>query len=194
MMRMLIGGALALLSSTLVLAEPEPEPAWVEEARSVAAALGNQLQQALQSAIRDGGPVSGIEVCKQQAPAIAEEVSSERIEVGRTALKWRNPNNQPDAWERQVLADFKRRLAAGEAPGRIETFAVRNVGSRGERRVGHWMKAIPTQGVCTVCHGKAIAPDVAAAIDAAYPDDQARGFAEGDLRGAFSVIVELDEG
>jgi hypothetical protein len=182
--------AFALLASATAFAETETEPAWVEEARGGASALGSQLQQALQSAIRDGGPVAGIDVCKHQAPAIADKVSSERIEVGRTALKLRNPDNRPDAWERQVLIDFKRRLAAGESPGRIETFAVRN---QGDQRVGHWMKAIPTQGMCTVCHGQAIAPDVAAAIDAAYPEDEARGFAEGDLRGAFTVRVELDE-
>ena len=190
-MRALIAAVLVGLVTTPVLADQEPAPAWVKEARSGAAALGGQLQHALQSAIRDGGPVSGVEICNLQAPAIAEDVSSERIDVGRTALKLRNPDNAPDAWEARVLADFQRRLAAGEAPGEIETFAVRR---QDDRRIGHWMKAIPTQGVCTVCHGQAIEPEVAAAIDAAYPDDQARGFTEGDLRGAFTVMVELDDG
>jgi len=189
-MRSALAIAVACLMTATASAESESAPTWVAEARSSAAELGSQLQHALQTAIRNGGPVAGIEVCKRQAPAIAADVSSGRVEVGRTALKLRNPDNRPDAWERRVLQDFERRIASGEAPGEIETFAVR---TQGDRRVGHWMKAIPTQGVCTVCHGQTIAPNVAEAIDAAYPDDQARGFAEGDLRGAFSVRVELGE-
>jgi len=182
--------ALFTFVTTNVLAEQEPAPAWVEDARGSAAALGGQLQRELQDAIRSGGPIAGIEVCKQQAPAIASDVSNARVEVGRTALKLRNPENRPDAWEQRVLEDFERRLASGEAAGQIETFAIR---TRGDRRFGHWMKAIPTQGVCTVCHGRTIAPDLAAVIDEAYPEDQARGFAEGELRGAFTVEVELND-
>ena len=50
------------------------------------------------------------------------------------------------------------------------------------------MKAIGTQPVCTVCHGNGIAPEVAARLDALYPDDLARGFEAGDIRGAFSIV------
>ena len=39
------------------------------------------------------------------------------------------------------------------------------------------------QALCTKCHGAAIAPDVQAAVAAAYPTDQATGYAEGALRG-----------
>ncbi|MDE0059891.1 MAG: DUF3365 domain-containing protein [Defluviicoccus sp.] len=42
--------------------------------------------------------------------------------------------------------------------------------------------------MCTVCHGTNIAPEVAAALDALYPDDLARGFEVGDIRGAFSIV------
>lgn len=179
--------AAALLAAAGVLAQ-DAEPAWVAQARSSAAELGGQLQQALQAAMREGGPVSGIEVCRLQAPAITEAVSGERIEVGRTALKIRNPGNAPDAWETRVLEQFKRRLAQGEAPERVETFAVRR---DGKRRWGHWMRAIPTGPLCTACHGQSLDPEVAEALDAAYPEDRARGFAPGDLRGAFSVEVKL---
>ena len=178
--------ASALLSAGIAAAEPAPE--WVEQARTGASALGSQLQQALRAAIQEGGPVAGIEVCKLRAPQIAEDVSGPRIDVGRTSLKVRNPDNSPDALEARILEDFERRLAGGENPGDIETFVIRN---DGQRRYGHWMKAIPTQGLCTVCHGTDIPPEVAEAIDAAYPRDQARGFSVGELRGAFSVEVNL---
>jgi hypothetical protein len=54
------------------------------------------------------------------------------------------------------------------------------------------MKAIPAGEVCLACHGAAITPEVAAALDAAYPEDQARGYALGDVRRAFSVSKPAD--
>lgn len=187
-MRRLLPATIIALAAAAASAE-DPAPTWVDEARAGAGALGGELKQALQAAITEGGPVAGIEVCRIRAPEIAQDVSGQGREVSRTALKVRNPDNAPDSWEARILEDFERRLAAGEAPGQIETFAVRR---QGERRFGHWMKAIPTQGLCTACHGKDLQPDVAEAIDDAYPQDQARGFSVGDLRGAFSVEVELD--
>lgn len=53
-----------------------------------------------------------------------------------------------------------------------------------------YMRAIPTGGVCLACHGSDIAPEVKAAIAAAYPQDQATGFKMGQLRGAFSIRWE----
>ena len=55
------------------------------------------------------------------------------------------------------------------------------------QRTFRYMKAIGTQPVCTVCHGTSIAPEVTARLDALYPEDRARGFAVGDIRGAFSI-------
>ncbi|WP_376692107.1 Tll0287-like domain-containing protein [Wenzhouxiangella sp. EGI_FJ10409] len=187
-MRGLLSATLIALAASAVSAE-EPAPSWVEDARAGAGALGSQLQQALQAAMAEGGPVAGIEVCRVRAPEIADNVSSDSRRVGRTSLKVRNPDNRPDSWETRMLQEFEQRLADGEAPGQIDAFALRR---KGERRFLHWMKAIPTQGLCTTCHGQDLQPDVAEAIDAAYPRDQARGYSVGDLRGAFSVEVELD--
>ena len=54
-----------------------------------------------------------------------------------------------------------------------------------------FMKAIPTAEVCLACHGSDITPEVAAAIDERYPDDMARGYSLGDVRGAFSLSKPL---
>ena len=54
------------------------------------------------------------------------------------------------------------------------------------------MKAIPTQPLCLACHGQEIAPPVAEKLAELYPGDKATGFEEGDLRGAFVVVRQLD--
>lgn len=59
----------------------------------------------------------------------------------------------------------------------------------GEQRL---MTAIAMAQPCLACHGRAIEPELAALIDQRYPDDQARGFGEGELRGAFTLRRSLE--
>ena len=187
-------------------AHAEPVPEWVAESRAAAGTLASELQQALQSAMIEHGPIGAIDTCRLEAPAIAAAASTDSLSVGRTALKLRNPDNAPDAWERQVLLDFQQQqLANGADAAQLEAYVVElhtiesttvesergKTGSESKHRIGRWMRAIPTQPQCLVCHGSTIAPDVAAAIDRDYPNDEARGFRVGELRGAFTVRVEL---
>nr|VFK61436.1 MAG: Protein of unknown function (DUF3365) [Candidatus Kentron sp. UNK]VFK69117.1 MAG: Protein of unknown function (DUF3365) [Candidatus Kentron sp. UNK] len=61
-------------------------------------------------------------------------------------------------------------------------------------RVFRYMKAIPTLEVCTLCHGASLSPDVVTKLDELYPEDQARGFKVGDIRGAFSFMQPVSKG
>ncbi|MDX1426157.1 MAG: DUF3365 domain-containing protein, partial [Kiloniellales bacterium] len=60
-------------------------------------------------------------------------------------------------------------------------------------RTYRYMKAIPVGEVCLTCHGADIDPALMAEIEAFYPEDQATGFALGELRGAFTVSKTLAE-
>lgn len=175
--------ALALLSGIAFSAHADPR---VDEARALVKEFASSLQGELKQAMKAGGAIQAIEVCHSRAPEIAAELSTrEGWEVARTSLKRRNAGNAPDAWEREVLQQFEARKAAGEPPAQIE---YSETVSEGGETVFRYMKAIPTQQVCLACHGgDAVAPEVADRIATYYPDDQARGYAEGDLRGAFSL-------
>ena len=144
-------------------------------------ALKSEVEQAVQS----GGPMHAISVCNEKAPKITRQVSLDAgWDVGRTSLKLRNPKNAPDAWEKKVLQDFERRKAAGET---LKTMEHHEVVEEDGKQHFRYMKAIPLFGVCVNCHGSKIKPDVSAKIYKLYPDDKARGFNPGDLRGAFTV-------
>jgi hypothetical protein len=132
-----------------------------------------------------GGPVAAIDVCRSRAPAIAARLSSESgATVGRTALRVRNPANAPDGLQRTLLEQFSSELASGKFTPPLEAaFEIRR-GDQVERR---YMRAIPTEPACLTCHGKTLAPELAAAIARDYPNDQATGFEQGQLRGAFTV-------
>ncbi|MDH3474441.1 MAG: DUF3365 domain-containing protein [Rhodospirillales bacterium] len=153
--------------------------------RAVVKAFGEDLRAQLVAALKTDGPVAAIEVCNMSAPEIArDQARATGWSVGRTSLKLRNPDNAPDAWESGVLESFEARKATGESAKALEHWAVVETD---EGRVFRYMKAIPTGEPCLACHGVDLKPAVAAKLDMLYPEDRARGFAVGDIRGAFTI-------
>ncbi len=183
-------GVLALTAAAVVAGQGDGEPARVAAARETVRLLSRDLRAALSEALETGSPVAAIGLCRVRAPAIAASVGARSgRRVGRTSLRYRNPANAPDPWERRVLASFEARKKAGEPPGRLEHH---EVVERDGRRVFRYMKAIPTRKMCLACHGESLDPLLAARLDQVYPGDRARGFRVGDIRGAFTVEWELE--
>lgn len=160
------------------------EPRAVQSRAAVKEFMLN-LKGALKQAMEEGGAVNAIAVCKEQAPAIADDISTRQgWRVARTSLKVRNPANAPDDWERKVLAGFDRRNAEGE---HVDTMEYYEVVEESSGAVFRYMKAIPTGHMCLECHGGKLDDAVAAKLKRLYPADQARGFKAGDIRGAFTI-------
>lgn len=158
-------------------------------ARAAAAKLSGGLMSALTEALRAGGETNALAVCHDRAQIITATIAAETGRtVRRTSLRTRNAANRPDAWERAGLEAFIRRAAAGEAPESLEITEVVVVDGQ---RVFRYLKAIPTRTMCLGCHGAAVEPEVRAAVQRLYPDDEAVGFGEGDIRGAVSVRQAL---
>lgn len=176
-----------LISAPVLAADEDP---LVSEARQTAMKLGKQLKMTLQTAMKGGGPVAALNACNTAAPGIAMNVSAESgWQAGRTTLKERNPGNRPDAWELAVLEKFEQRKAAGESPKTLEYSETVMVDGQ---KTFRFMKAIPTGEVCLACHGgDNVKPELEARLKELYPDDKARGFNKGDLRGAFTLSKTL---
>jgi hypothetical protein len=149
----------------------------VESARGaeLLAPFKKDLKQALVTGMQKG-PLSAIGVCKDQAPAIAESLSTEGVQMGRTSHRLRNPDNSAPEWVDTILQAY-----LGEEQGRAPRLV-----TLPNDRLGY-VEPIATQPLCLACHGKSLAPDVAAHIAEAYPEDQATGFEADDLRGVFWV-------
>ncbi|SDG33855.1 Protein of unknown function [Limimonas halophila] len=187
---MAAGMVLALAGTAAAEPAKQPSAAQLKEARQLATEFFSDLKGELQKAIAEGGPTHAVEVCARVAPGIAGELSTHSgWAVGRTALKVRNPRNSPSVRERAVLMAFKQRVEAGEPMKTMESAAVIEEGGR---RYLHYMKAIPTKGVCLTCHGETLSPALKKAIDAEYPADAATGFELGELRGAFTFVKPLE--
>lgn len=156
-----------------------------EAARQASMALGGALKQALVAAMKEGGPLTAMKVCNLSAMPITEQVSTQSDwTVARTSLKIRNPDNAPDAWERKQLKAFQQQLGAGAEPGSLE---VLHTEIRDGKPVQRYMKPIMVQAPCLACHGSQLSTEVTQALDDLYPQDQARGYQVGELRGAFTL-------
>lgn len=176
--------AAALIPSFAATLAHAGDEAMYEEARKVAMTLPPKLLVALQEEIARTGAEGAISVCKDMAPKMAGEVSQQTgWKIKRVSLKARNDARAiPDAWEKAALEDFDKRAAAGEAPAKLE---------KGEK-VGdeyRFVKALPVQSLCLSCHGPAdkLKPAVKASLSQHYPNDQATGYSEGQIRGVISV-------
>lgn len=161
---------------------PDVTATELDRGRSLAGALKKSLFSELGAAIGRGAP-SAIEICQTRAPAIAADLSKDGALVGRATRRARNPANRADGWKVDAIAYFEE-LNARKQPLKTATF------SRvlGDGRIAY-AEPLIIQDLCITCHGKELAADVRAILAARYPDDQATGYAVGDLRGV--VWVEL---
>ena len=153
--------------------------------------LATSLKTRLREAMQTGGPGKAIEVCNIEAPLITSDVNARSdLHVKRTSLKIRNPNNAPDEWEVMVLTKFQDQIDKG-VPLKEVKYA--EVSEKDGIKSYRMMRPIPVGGVCLVCHGPADSlPEVVKQeLNAKYPGDQATGYAEDQLRGAFSVTKTL---
>lgn len=166
---------------------------YTAEAKQITGAFFEELKGELVNGMKAGGPVNAISVCNTLAPAIATKHSENSgWDVARTSLKLRNPDNAPDSWETGVLQQFEERRAGGEGP---DTLVYTEVVEEGGDKYFRFMKAIVMPPVekmpCLKCHGENIDPATAAKLDELYPQDEARGYKAGQIRGAFTLKKKL---
>lgn len=141
-----------------------------------------QLQQLLSTAL-ERGPEAAVAVCADTAQRFTEYFSRQHgVLVRRTALRWRNPRNRPDSMEALWIHQFERWNAEGRS---LDTVII--LESTTEKRLLRPIVIRTPQ--CLLCHGgtEDIPPEVAAALALRYPEDRARGFRLGDVRGALSI-------
>jgi hypothetical protein len=182
----------ALCAGVAGTAWAEDKAALVEEGKALIQQFGGTLKTELQTAIKAKGAPYAIEVCNLRAPEIAAQVSSDSgWSVARSSHKLRNPqDNAADAYTAAVIDEFLTRQAAGES---AETLAKAEIVEIDGQKQFRLVKAIPTAEVCLACHGSAeVSPEVEVELARLYPEDQARGFSEGEMRGVFTLMKPLN--
>jgi hypothetical protein len=181
------------LAALAVIAAPTraDEAQLLNDARSIPGKMVPKLLEVLNAQISASGHTGAIAACREQAPAMAKALSEQTgWSIRRVSLKNRNPKATPDAWEKTVLEEFDRRLAAGENPAAIEKNEVVTIDGQ---KTFRYMKALPTQELCLSCHGtpETVPADVQAKLRELYPDDKATGYGLKQIRGAITARKSL---
>lgn len=168
--------ATAVLFSAHELRASPAKGAAPERAIAAVTELKVSLKKELEQAMAAGGPDNAINVCRERAPALADEIGKKHdVAVGRSSHKLRNAKNAPRPWVKPVIDEW---LEAGAADRKPRVVPV------SEGVVGY-VEPIATGALCLTCHGENVPESTHAKIKAAYPLDQATGFKEGELRGVF---------
>ena len=178
-----------ILSARALAADPTPQ----EIGDQVAGRLLAGLMTTLQEKIASEGPEAAIAFCRREALPLTARISEEFPQVKnvrRTALRVRNPENQPDATDRAILEAWAATWNPADPPKPVSKEFTADDGTKAIR----YYRPVPVMATCLACHGSGneIAPNVRAAIARDYPQDQAIDFQEGDLRGAIVVTFKAE--
>ncbi len=159
------------------------------EARQVSSELAEKVRGLLLQEIGKGGFASAVKVCSDTAQQMTLEFNARTGHtVRRVSLKYRNPQNVPDEYERRKLEELD--LLNRKKGMRNEYYEV--VEDQGKRYL-RYLKPLLVLPLCINCHGpkENISADVNTILAEKYPEDRATGFLVGDLRGAISAKIML---
>ncbi len=159
------------------------------EARQVSSELAEKVRGLLLQEIGKGGFASAVKVCSEMAQQMTLEFNARTGHmVRRVSLKYRNPQNVPDEYERRKLEELD--LLNRKKGMRNEYYEV--VEDQGKRYL-RYLKPLLVLPLCINCHGpkENISADVNTILAEKYPEDRATGFLVGDLRGAISAKIML---
>ncbi len=160
----------------------------ISEARLVAKLLKKELGNTLKNSIKTSGVAPSIEACSDLAPKIAIDLSKQfDAKVTRVSLKHRNPLiGAPDSWEQSVLTEFDNNKAILSTNTILEKSAIVN---EPQGFYFRYMQTLVVKPICLSCHGKNsdITNAVKLRIKKNYPNDIAKNYDLGDIRGAISI-------
>ncbi len=181
--------ALALLTACEPKRE-EPDPSLILSARKAALDFDIRLRREILDRLeRDEDPVAVYLAYADNVPGWGREISdTSKVDLSRTALGVRNPADAPDTWEQQQMLTFNFLLETGLDP---TTFESSEIVVENGQKVFRWLRPVVMVEQCLVCHGENLSARIKLLLGQEYPLDEAAGYSEGALGGAYSVRIPL---
>jgi len=146
------------------------------------------LSSELRMAIQEGGLDHAIPYCHLKALLLIDSIAEPYgATVSRTSLHSRNPENKPDELEKEILIQFEEEYKAGK---NLEPVVVAV-----DKNEALYCSPIFVKPQCLGCHGKPekiVLNKTMDLIKQYYPNDQATGYSENDLRGMWAVKFKRD--
>ncbi|PHS51644.1 MAG: hypothetical protein COB01_09785 [Lutibacter sp.] len=142
-----------------------------------------ELSGKLMDQMSIGGPAQAIPFCNIQAIPITNQLSEKyNVLIKRTSDKIRNLTNHPTKREIEIISTYKNLLKKGKL-----LTSIVELDSDGLK---HYYAPIVINSTCLVCHGKKgeqLTVKTDSIINSFYPNDNAIGYHEGDVRGIWSI-------
>ncbi len=164
----------------------EEKSYYLEKGKEISQHSFEALSSALKGAMSRGGVEEAITYCNVSVMPLTDSLSKAyNATIKRAALRYRNPVNKPTEEEEQALNAYLTQSSEYlEMDPEVSLLDNNHIA---------FYAPITTKGLCLTCHGvvgETLAEDQYEVIKALYPDDQATGFAMGDLRGIWSITFE----
>lgn len=158
-----------------------PDP-YLAKGKKIASSVFTVLSSEVMKSMQASGVAGTVAYCNEQAYPITDSLARlYEAHIKRTSHKVRNPNNAPDSLEAIMLEKYLTLQQKGlEMPPKVV--------QQGENM--HFFAPIILAAPCLKCHGKVgetLNENDLAVIQEHYPEDKATGFADGELRGIWSI-------
>lgn len=185
--------ALALVAAACEPRAERPQEADILAARQAALSFDVRMKrEVLDRITREEDPVAVYLAYADHVPGWGKEISdAAKFDFSRTALGVRNPDNAPDDWERRQMEQFNFLADSGVDPETVEAAAILQ---EGNETVFRWLRPTVMGEACMACHGEALDGRVKLLLGQEYPLDEATGYSEGQLGGAYSIrkVLSVD--
>ncbi len=159
-------------------------PQYEEKGIKIAMAAQQLLGQNLMREIQNHGTMEALEFCNLQAIPLTDSVARKfDASVQRVTDKARNPVNEANSGEKAIIDVFKREISAGKDPEPVIKM---------KRDSVEFYYPLVTNNLCLQCHGKQEDMEfgVKEQILKLYPQDQATGYSENEVRGIWKIAFK----
>ncbi len=166
-------------------------PEVIQKGNEAANKLQGTLKTQLVAAIQENGLEGAMGFCSGSAQKLTDEVNLSyqgTLNIKRTSLRFRNPQNKPDKFEDSALKLMLKSVAGNGTP---PDHLIQKLSVKGETKYRYY-KPLIVGTTCLGCHGdeKKIKPEVLEKIRELYPAGTATGYSKGQLRGAVRVEMK----
>ena len=154
------------------------------QGRLISEEAQKELFSTLEKVLNEAGPAAAVQYCNIQAYPLTDSLSNKfNAEIRRTSLRTRNPLNAPSEIETQLLEAYEYN-EENQLP--MED----NVQRLDREHFLYTRPIVLNNKLCLNCHGepaKDIELETLKRIDSLYPQDKARNYKLGELRGMWSI-------
>lgn len=158
------------------------ELSYVDIGMKYALSTKSQLGKNLMKAIQSKGTEAAISFCNTRAIQLTDSMAVvNNAKIKRVSDKTRNPNNEANEKELAYISIFKSQLSKKEMLKPLVEESIDKV---------YFYMPIKTNAMCLQCHGtveKELKLSTYDKLKVLYPNDQAIGYSENEIRGIWSI-------